>query len=51
MDLDALIARLDWWAQDKSDEVHERALDAFRTSTHYEWGFWEQAWTRQEWPV
>ena len=51
MDLDALLGRLDRWAKAASDDVRKRALTAFRTSARYEWMFWEQAWTQQEWPV
>jgi thiaminase/transcriptional activator TenA len=28
-----------------------RAQEAFLTSTRYEWLFWEQAWTNQQWPL
>jgi thiaminase/transcriptional activator TenA len=51
MDLDELLGRLHRWAQGHPDRVRERALEAFRTSARYEWMFWEQAWTRQTWPV
>lgn len=51
MDIDALLDRLDRWAEQHDDNARERALEAFQTSTRYEWMFWEQAWTRQEWPV
>lgn len=37
---------------DESDEAaRRRAVEAFVTSVRYEWMFWEQAWTMQEWPV
>jgi len=51
MDLTELVDRLDRWAQSHDADVRDRALEAFRTSARYEWMFWEQAWTRQEWPV
>ena len=51
MDLGELLGRLDRWAQAQDEDVRERALTAFRTSARYEWMFWEQAWTRQTWPV
>ncbi len=51
MDLDELLGRLDRWAQAHGDAARERALEAFKVSTRYEWMFWNQAWTRQEWPV
>lgn len=34
-----------------SDAERARARDAFLASVRYEWMFWDQAWTRQEWPV
>jgi len=51
MDLTELFDRLDRWADAHDADVRDRALKAFRTSVRYEWMFWEQAWTRQEWPV
>lgn len=37
---------------DQSDEAtRSRAVEAFVTGVRYEWMFWEQAWTLQEWPV
>jgi thiaminase/transcriptional activator TenA len=29
----------------------ERLLQIFRTSSEYEWLFWQMAWTREAWPV
>lgn len=29
----------------------DAAVEAFRQSVRYEWMFWEQAWTMQEWPI
>lgn len=51
MDLDELFGRLDQWATRSDEAQRERALEAFGTSARYEFLFWEQAWTRQEWPV
>ncbi|WP_103029256.1 TenA family protein [Salinibacter altiplanensis] len=51
MDLDKLLGRLDRWAQGQSEDACGRAMEAFRTSVRYEWMFWDQAWTRQAWPV
>jgi thiaminase/transcriptional activator TenA len=51
MDIDDLTGRLDEWAQGVDAAARDRALEAFYTSTRYEWMFWEQAWTQQEWPV
>ena len=42
-------------AADVWDASHDhpfvRALTTFATSARYEWMFWEQVWTQQEWPV
>lgn len=46
-----LLAILQRLADSHGDTWHERALDAFVASVRYEWMFWEQAWTRQSWPV
>ncbi|MFB6271800.1 MAG: thiaminase II [Salinibacter sp.] len=51
MDLGELLGRLDRWADRHDAAARERALTAFRTSARYEYMFWEQAWTRQDWPV
>ncbi|PQJ34524.1 thiaminase II [Salinibacter sp. 10B] len=51
MDIDELTGRLDQWAQGVGPAARERALTTFATSARYEWMFWEQAWTQQEWPV
>lgn len=42
--VDAEAARLDAAAQ-------ARLRDIFRTSSEYEWLFWQMAWTRETWPV
>lgn len=46
-----LLAILQRLADSHGDEWHERAREAFARSVRYEWMFWEQAWTRQSWPV
>jgi thiaminase/transcriptional activator TenA len=46
-----LLAILQRLAESHGSEWRERAVRAFTTSVKYEWKFWEQAWTRQEWPV
>lgn len=46
-----LLAILQRLADSHGDTWHERAVDAFVASARYEWMFWEQAWTRQSWPV
>ncbi len=33
------------------ESLREKAIEAFRTSTRYEWMFWDQAWNKQKWPV
>jgi thiaminase/transcriptional activator TenA len=47
----ALLGRLEGQAAHASAEDRDAAKKAFRASVRYEWMFWEQAWTRQEWPV
>ena len=51
MDIGELVDRLDRWAQGLNQSARDRAATAFVTSTRYEWMFWEQAWTGQDWPV
>ena len=51
MDIGELVNRLDRWAQEVDDSARDRATEAFVTSARYEWMFWEQAWTTQDWPV
>jgi thiaminase/transcriptional activator TenA len=51
MDLSELRDRLNRWGGAQGEGVREQALEAFRTSVRYEWMFWQQAWTQQEWPV
>jgi thiaminase/transcriptional activator TenA len=33
------------------DRGRQRLRDIFRTSSEYEWLFWQMAWTRESWPV
>jgi thiaminase/transcriptional activator TenA len=33
------------------DSGRERLRDIFRTSSRYEYMFWDMAWTRESWPV
>ncbi len=49
--MDNLLERLQRFAEATNADARERARTAFTTSVRYEWMFWEQAWTRQEWPV
>lgn len=46
-----LLAIMERVASMHSGEVLDRAVKAFRQSVRYEWMFWEQAWTLQDWPV
>ena len=49
--MDNLLSRLQRFADAADEDTRERATTAFTTSVRYEWMFWEQAWTQQEWPV
>lgn len=49
--IDALLERLQRFAQAADEAARARAKDAFRASVRFEWMFWDQAWTRQIWPV
>lgn len=46
-----LLERLQRFADAADDATRQRATTAFVTSARYEWMFWDQAWTRQAWPV
>lgn len=46
-----ILERLQRFADAADDAARERAKGAFVVSARYEWMFWEQAWTGQEWPV
>jgi thiaminase/transcriptional activator TenA len=46
-----LLERLQRFADAADGAARKRATTAFATSVRYEWMFWEQAWTRQTWPV
>lgn len=46
-----LLAFLQRFAEAHDAGARRRARTAFVTSTRYEWMFWEQAWTQQEWAV
>ncbi|HEX7070649.1 MAG TPA: thiaminase II [Rhodothermales bacterium] len=47
----ALLERLQRFADAHDDEGRSRAKEAFAVSARYEWMFWQQAWERQTWPV
>lgn len=46
-----LLGLLDRYARASDEAARERAREAFAVSARYEWMFWEQAWTLQQWPV
>lgn len=46
-----LLGLLDRVSEGITAEEQERAIEAFRASIRYEWMFWEQALTKQEWPI
>jgi len=46
-----LLDRLQRFAEAADESARERARTAFTTSVRYEWMFWQQAWSQQEWPV
>jgi thiaminase (transcriptional activator TenA) len=48
--VDWIIDRFDDLAAEASPADRERARTVFALSTRYELGFWEMAWTRQQWP-
>lgn len=49
--MDNLLNRLQRFAEAADKSARERAKTAFTTSVRYEWMFWDQAWTQQEWAV
>lgn len=49
--MDNLLARLQRFADAADEAARERSVEAFVTSARYEFMFWDQAWTKQEWPV
>jgi thiaminase/transcriptional activator TenA len=49
--MDALLERLQRFADAADEATRARAREAFVTSARYEWMFWDQAWTGQTWPV
>ncbi len=48
---DWLRAVVDDEANRMDDRGQQRLRDIFRTSSEYEWLFWQMAWTREAWPV
>jgi thiaminase/transcriptional activator TenA len=48
---DWLRAVVDDEAARLDERGRQRLLEIFRTSSRYEWLFWQMAWTRESWPV
>lgn len=46
-----LLAIMERMAGESGPVSQDRAIEAFRLSVRYEWMFWEQAWTLQDWPI
>ncbi len=44
-----LCEKLERFAAGATEAERERAVEAFVIGTRYEWMFWEQAWTMQQW--
>jgi len=49
--MDELLSRLQRFADAADDASRDRAVEAFVVSARYEYMFWDQAWTRQTWPI
>lgn len=49
--MENLLERLERFSKGADAATLDRAREAFLVSTRYEWMFWQQAWTQQEWPV
>lgn len=49
--IDQMLERLQRFADAADEAERKRAIEAFVTSCRYEWMFWDQAWTNQQWPV
>lgn len=49
--MDALLDKLQRFADEAGSAARERAVEAFVVSARYEHLFWEQAWTKQSWHV
>jgi thiaminase/transcriptional activator TenA len=49
--MENLLERLQRFANAADDAARSRAKEAFHVSARYEWMFWDQAWSLQEWPV
>lgn len=47
----AAIAELDGLSEGLSDDERARVHRHFRTTSRYEWMFWQMGWVRESWPV
>jgi thiaminase (transcriptional activator TenA) len=46
-----VIAELDRVSQRLSDDERSRVRGHFRTTSRYEWMFWQMGWVKESWPV
>ncbi|MCZ6800256.1 MAG: thiaminase II, partial [Nitrospirae bacterium] len=44
-------ALIDQEAKHAGKREQERMIEAFVTSSRYEWMFWEMAWKEEQWPI
>lgn len=49
--MEHILERLQRFADAADEPARERAVEAFVLSCRYEYMFWDQAWTFQQWPV
>ncbi len=49
--MENILERLQRFADAADEAARERAVEAFVVSCRYEYMFWDQAWSFQEWPV
>lgn len=49
--MNEILSRFQRFADSCDSADRDRAKEAFLVSCRYEWMFWDQAWTRQAWPV
>lgn len=49
--MDNMLTRMEAFANQTDEATRLRAIDAFVTSARYEYMFWDQSWTFQQWPT
>ena len=49
--VDAALGVVDRIADDLGPGERARVLEHYRTTSRYEWMFWDAAWRRERWPV